>query len=283
MGKGMTAWPEGKTWGLMVSVNLDAEFYGKIFYPDMDVDEGDVLRLGRSGMEYGLPRLLDTLDHYQVKATFFVPGEVAARYPGKVKEIAKRGHEIGCHGDRHEILGRLSREGQKEVLRKGLDKLKAVTDKPISGFRMPEGEMNEETLEVVKELGFSYSSSLSDDDIPYRHEKTGLLELPVHWELFDLPYFTFAFDPPIPPGQSRSASMDQVLENWEYECQGAKKWGTLVNLQLDPQTIGEQGRIFMLEKLLEQVQADPCAWIATGEAIAAEWQAGAAGRRVPLP
>lgn len=269
MGRGMIAWPEGKSWGLMVSVNLDAEFYGKIFYPDMDVDEGDVLRLGRSGMEYGLPRLLDTLDHYQVKATFFVLGEVAVRYPKEVKEIVKRGHEIGCHGDKHEILGRLSKEEQKDVLRKSLDKLKTVTDKPIFGFRMPEGEINEDTLEVVKELGFRYSSSLSDDDIPYRHEKTGLLELPIHWELFDLPYFTFAFDPPIPPGQSRSASMDQVLKNWEYECQGSKKWGTLAVLQLDPQTIGEQGRIFMLEKLLEQVQADPTAWIATGDELLA--------------
>ena len=268
MSRGRIAWPEGKRCALMVSVNLDAEFYGRIFYPDMDVDEGDVLRLGKSGMLYGLPRLLDTLDHDQVKATFFVPGEVAARYPDKVKEIGAKGHEIGCHGDRHEVLGSLSKGEQRSVLENALKKLRAVTDKPIRGFRMPEGEVNEDTFAVVKELGFCYSSSLSDDDVPYRHERTGLLELPIHWELFDLPYFTFAFDPPIPPGQSRSASMDQVLKNWEYEWQGARKWGTLMNLQLDPQTIGEQGRIFMLERLLEQVQEKNDTWIATGEMIA---------------
>ncbi len=267
-------WPEGKTCALMISVNLDAEFYGRIFYPGIDVNEGDILRLGRSGMEYGLPRLLKTLDHYQVRATFFIPGEVAVGYPEAVKEIAWRGHEIGCHGDCHELLGCLGKEEQREVLCKGRDKLEALTGKPVTGFRMPEGEINEETLEVVKELGFSYSSSLSDDDIPYFHEKTGLLELPIHWELFDLPYFTFAFDPPIPPGQARSASMDQVLKNWEYEWQGTKRWGTLMNLQLDPQTIGEQGRIFMLERLLEQIQADESAWIATGEEIAQQMGQG---------
>lgn len=98
MSRGRIAWPEGKRCALMVSVNLDAEFYGRIFYPDMDVDEGDVLRLGKSGMAYGLPRLLDTLDHYQVKATFFVPGEVAARYPDKVKEIGAKAMRLAATG-----------------------------------------------------------------------------------------------------------------------------------------------------------------------------------------
>ena len=143
-----------------------------------------------------------------------------------------------------------------------------MSGKEVRGFRMPEGEINKATLEVLKELGFCYSSSLSDDDVPYVHKNIGLLELPIHWELFDLPYFTFAFDPPIPPGQARSASMDQVLKNWEYEWEGTKRWGTLMNLQLDPQAIGEQGRIFMLERLLENMQNCKEAWITTGGEIA---------------
>lgn len=261
-------WPEGKSCGVMVSVNLDAEFYGRIFYPDVDVDDGDIMRLGKTGMEYGLPRLLDTLERFGVKATFFIPGAVGERYPEQVKEIARRGHEIGCHGDQHEILGCLSRAQQGTVLQRAGKKLEALTGKQIKGFRMPEGEMNEDTLMVLKELGYEYSSSLSDNDIPYIHGCTVLVELPIHWELFDLPYFTFAFDLPIPPGQARSASMDEVLKNWIYEWEGARRWGTLMNIQLDPQTIGEQGRIFILEELLSRIQKEPGAWIATGEMIA---------------
>ncbi len=265
--------PQGKTCAVMIGVNLDAEFYGRIFYPGMDVDEGDVKRLGETGMKYGLPRLLDTLDAFGVRATFFVPGEVAVRYPEQVKEIAGRGHEIGCHGDAHENLATLPKEQQREVLARAKERLESLTGKTVTGFRMPEGEINADTLEVVKELGFTYSSSLADDDSPYIHRETGLVELPIHWELFDLPYFTFAFDPPIPPGQARSASMDEVLQNWMYEWEGAKRWGTLMNLQLDPQAIGEQGRIFMLEELLKKVQAEPGAWLATGAEITAEvWQ-----------
>lgn len=268
MSRRRSIWPEEKSCAVLFSVNLDAEFYGRIFYPGISVDEGDILHLGKTGMRYGLPRLLDTLEHYDVKATFFVPGAVADRYPAQVKEIANRGHEIGCHGDQHEILAVLTKEEQKRILESAREKLQKLTGQPVTGFRMPEGEMNQDTLEVLKELGFVYSSSLSDDDRPYIHPNTGLAELPIHWELFDLPYFTFAFDPPIPPGQARSASMNEVLKNWEYEWEGARRFGTLMNIQLDPQAIGEQGRIFMLESMIERIYADGSAWIATGEMIA---------------
>jgi len=262
-------WPQGKASAAMISINLDAEFYGRIFYPGTSLEDGDILRLGRSGMEFGLPRLLNVFDDFGVKATFFIPGEVAVRYPKEVKMIADRGHEIGCHGLEHELLAHLTREEQKERLAKAKAILEETTGKTVTGFRMPEGEITEETLQVVKELGFTYSSSLSDSDVPYVRPSADLMELPIHWALFDLPFFTFAFDPPIPPGQARSASMDEVLKNWRYELEGSRRWGTLLNLQLDPQTAGEQGRVFMVEELLRDMQAAGDVWIATGAEIAA--------------
>ena len=42
-------WPHGKVCAAMLSVNLDAEFFGRIYYPDVDVDSGDILSLGRTG------------------------------------------------------------------------------------------------------------------------------------------------------------------------------------------------------------------------------------------
>ncbi|MEG1752654.1 MAG: polysaccharide deacetylase [Christensenella sp.] len=246
----------------------DAEFFGKIYYPNANVDEGDIIRLGRTGMNFGLAHILDILEQYQVKATFFIPGEVALRYPKEVSEIVTRGHEIGCHGLKHEILANLSITEQKEVLLTAQKILEQAVGKAPIGFRMPEGEITEETLCVVKELGFLYSSSLSDDDIPYIRQPSNLMELPIHWALFDLPYFVFTFDPPIPPGQSRSARMDDVLQNWLYELEGARRYGTLFNLQLDPQATGEQGRVFMLEKLLDEMKRGNDVWIATGEEIA---------------
>ena len=62
--------------------------------------------------------------------------------------------------------------------------------------------------------------------------------------------------------------MDDVLANWYYELEGARRWGTLFNLQLDPQATGEQGRIFMLEQLLDTMKETDDVWIATGSQIA---------------
>ena len=261
-------WPNGKKCAAMITVNLDAEYFGRIYYPEMDCSDGDVYRLGQTSIKFGLPKMLDLFDQYGVKATFFVPGAVALEYSESVAEIHRRGHEIGCHGLNHEVLGIMGTEEQRQVLNEATEILKRISGQMPIGFRMPEGEISETTLKIVKELGYSYSSSLSDDDVPYIREESGLLEIPIHWELFDLPYFVFTFDPPIPSVQSRSARMDDVLENWRIELQGAKKFGTLFNLQLDPQATGEQGRIFMAEEIIKEILNDSDIWLATGRDVA---------------
>ena len=43
-------------------------------------------------------RVLDLLEEFDIKATFFVVADVVDHYPGLVESIAERGHEIGCHG-----------------------------------------------------------------------------------------------------------------------------------------------------------------------------------------
>ena len=260
-------WPAGKRCAAVIGINLDAEYFGRIFYPGIDLSEGSLMRMGGNGIRYGLPRVLAVLAQRQVRTSFFIPGAVAKKYPEAVRQIVEGGHEIGCHGYAHEILAHLPPEEQRRVLLSAKEVLEGLTREPLSGFRMPEGEITRQTLDIVASLGFQYSSSLSDDDIPYLHEPLGLVELPIHWELFDLPYFAFSFDPPIPPGQARSVSMDQVLQNWLYEVEGARRYGTLLNVQLDPQTIGEQGRIFLLERLLDELQSEDI-WLTTGREAA---------------
>ena len=83
------------------------------------------------------------------------------------------GHEIGCHGNNHEILAHMTAEEQREALMEARASDRGGREGAL-GFRMPEGEISEETLVIAKELGFTYSSSLSDDDVPYVREISGL-------------------------------------------------------------------------------------------------------------
>jgi len=265
-------WKDGAKCAAMITINLDAQYFGKIYYPEMNVNEGECIMLGRPGIYEYLPKVLDVLDEYNVKATFFVPGAVAREYEIAVKDIIDRGHEIGCHGNYHENLALLTAEEQEAALAEATETLKSLTGTQPEGFRMPEGEISRETLAIVKKLGYTYSSSMGDDDVPYVDEN-GLVELPIHWELFDLPYFIFTWEPQMPQGHSRAASMKDVLENWFIELEGAKRFGTLFNLQLDPTTAGEQGRIFMLEEMLKVIKADSSIWLTTGKELA-DWYRG---------
>ena len=254
--------------GVLITVNLDAEYAARAFVPDLAVGEGTPFKImGRDGMETGLARLLEVLHRFQVKATFFVPGKVVETYPEAMQMIVAQGHEIGCRGYENENLALYSPSEQREIIFRGRQAVERVCQVTPQGFRAPAGELTAETLHIVKELKFTYSSSLYNDDIPYVHcWKDGgrLLEIPIHTALYDLPYFIFHFDPPIPAGQSRIACSEDVLTNWKWEYIGCRRYGACYVLQLDPQIIGTQGRIYMLEELLEFIRSQGDAWITTG-------------------
>ena len=149
-------WKNGKKCAAMITINLDAEYFGKIYYPDMDVSRGECKALGRASMKQYLPKVLAALEEYGVEATFFIPGAVAREYPEEVKDIARRGHEIACHGNYHENLALLTADEQRKALSEAKNSLKEISGIDPTGFRMPEGEMSRETLSIVKELGFIY-------------------------------------------------------------------------------------------------------------------------------
>ena len=65
-----------------------------------------------------MERILDKLEQYAVRATFFVPGLTAERYPEVVMKIAEAGHEIGHHGYAHERFAGQTIEQQIEIIEK---------------------------------------------------------------------------------------------------------------------------------------------------------------------
>ncbi|MFC1864232.1 polysaccharide deacetylase family protein [Chloroflexota bacterium] len=107
--------------------------------------------------------ILELLDKYGIKGTFFALGEVAEQYPELVKLLHEKGHEIGCHGYSHRRLHELGKEEfEKEVI-KSVNLLYTITgEKPI-GFRAPTFSLDNSTswaLEVLVKHGFKYDSSI---------------------------------------------------------------------------------------------------------------------------
>ena len=90
-----------------------------------------------SRVEKNTYRLLDMFDEAGVKATFFTLGWIAKIYPGLVREIAKRGHEFGCHSHLHRPIHELSELVFREDLRMALGNLEEIISQKVRYFRAP--------------------------------------------------------------------------------------------------------------------------------------------------
>lgn len=90
------------------------------------------------------PKILDILKKNQIKATFFLVGEHAERYPDTVKRIAEEGHIIGNHTWDHQDLAKLPPESIHNEIAKTDEMIKKITGQSPSLFRAPYGAVNEQ-------------------------------------------------------------------------------------------------------------------------------------------
>ncbi len=258
-------WPGGARCAALITFNLDAGLFLPALHPGGRV-EGTVADVVENAYAFRTRRLLDIVESRGVRATFFVPGSVAAERAELVREIASRGHEIGARGWRAENLALLPEAEQRRLIRQSADAVRDACGAAPAGFRMPDGEISPVTLRLVSEAGMRYSSSLCDDDLPYAHVLPGgarLMEIPVHWAMCDMPYFAFNFWPPAPPGQDRVACFRKALLNWEWEYDAFFEEGLCWVLQLDPYTSGEPGHAFIVEDILDHIVKKGGAWFPT--------------------
>ena len=116
-------------------------------------------------------RILDTLDKYNFKCTFFMTHDFMKKNPDHIIEIVKRGHEIGNHSTTHPHFTKLTDvEIVKEVWRTHC-LYKYLTGLNMSLFRFPYGECDERTINIVKNLGY-YPIQWTADSLDWKNEST---------------------------------------------------------------------------------------------------------------
>jgi peptidoglycan/xylan/chitin deacetylase (PgdA/CDA1 family) len=125
-----------------------------------------------------LPRLVELLERHDLRATFFVEGINGEVYEDELDALRAAGHEIACHGWRHEPWHGVADE--RERLARAAEALGGP-----AGFRPPGGRLNPGTPALLAELGFSYCSPAGSR--PGRLD--GLAALPFRWELIDAYYY----------------------------------------------------------------------------------------------
>lgn len=252
---------------VMLTFDLDAETMWTARDPK-NAERPIVMSQGAYGWKVGTGRILDLLDRYGIKATFFVPGLVIEQRPAVIEGILARGHEIAHHSWSHAWIVSLSPEEEREEMRKGYEIIERVTGRPPAGWRSPAAEFSAITLKLLKEYGFSYSSNFFDDDSPYLHvvdgERTDIVEFPFAWVLDDAPFFQYSITLPGRTMHPPSA----VLEAWKAEFDTLYREQRQFCLAMHPQIIGRGSRLVALEGLIEHILAHPKVWFARCDAVA---------------
>jgi len=157
-----------------MSVDVEEYFHAEIF---QIATRGQTPGTLESRVEASVDLLLALLAHHGARATFFTLGEVAAAHPFLIRRIAGLGHEIACHGDRHECVFRLTPDEFRADIRRAKRRLEDITHAEVIGYRAPNfsiGPRQQWAYGILMEEGFRYDSST----YPILHDRYGRPDAP---------------------------------------------------------------------------------------------------------
>jgi polysaccharide deacetylase family protein (PEP-CTERM system associated) len=130
-------------------------------------------------VERNTGRLLEIFSEVGIKATFFVLGWVAERYPQLVTRIAADGHEIASHGYAHRLVYDLTPKMFREDVHRSKALLEDAAGVRVDGYRAPSYSITPRSLwalDVLIDEGFRYDASI----FPIHHDRYGIPLSPRH-------------------------------------------------------------------------------------------------------
>ncbi|HQX53065.1 MAG TPA: glycosyltransferase [Planctomycetaceae bacterium] len=154
----------------ILTINLEDYFQAGVFHKY--ISPRNWYRF-ESRLQKNTEDTLALLDEHKTKATFFVLGWIAERYPELVRGIADSGHEIASRGFVHQPLLKLTAKGRHEDLVRSKELLEDTVGRPVTGFRLSDGWLSHKDLgflEEVREAGYLYDSSLMPRRRDFSHQ-----------------------------------------------------------------------------------------------------------------
>lgn len=125
------------------------------------------------GTEY-IKGMLDVLDSYNAKTTFFIGGSWAEKENEMLEEIVSRGHEIASHGYFHKDHKYLSYDQNYDEIKANHGLIKAFTGMDMNLFAPPSGSFNKSTIASAKDLGYKVIM-WSKDTIDWRDKDANII------------------------------------------------------------------------------------------------------------
>lgn len=265
--KGHRVWPDGKQSALLLTYDMD----GDSSWISRGLDEPVARSAGQFEVNVGTPCILELMKWFGLKSTFFTPGWIAEQYPKMVEAVVNGGHEIGLHGYLHEPPPSLNEKQEREVIRRGSAALEALTGKRPEGYRSPIWQFSANTVRLLQEAGFKYTSDFMHTMLPTYNEVSGksidMINLPGNWVLDDAVYFQFHIT--IRTTMRRAAD---VLEIYKEEFRAVHACGGLFTLVMHPQLSGRPSRVLMLKEFMDYVRGFEGVWLPSPREVVDYWR-----------
>ena len=157
---------------MLNALTIDVEDYYHVSAFESVIPYRDWERF-ESRVERNTYRILDLLDRYKTKATFFVLGWVAERRPGLIRAISERDHEVASHGYAHQRIDTQSPDKFREETRRSKRIIEDAIGESIIGYRAASYSITAKSmwaLDILRDEGFLYDSSI----FPVRHDLYGI-------------------------------------------------------------------------------------------------------------
>ncbi|MBB6674542.1 polysaccharide deacetylase family protein [Cohnella nanjingensis] len=107
------------------------------------------------GTDYTVTKILDILEKYDVKATFFLRANGVEANPNLARAILEAGHDVANHSYSHPVVTTLTPEQlQNDILKAHQVITEAIQQQPTMLFRPPTGEIDDKTAKIISAIGF---------------------------------------------------------------------------------------------------------------------------------
>jgi peptidoglycan/xylan/chitin deacetylase (PgdA/CDA1 family) len=216
------------------------------------------------GAKVGLRRLLDICDRYDVKTSVQVNGLTCVYYPELVKDCYDRGHELVAHGwDQGERLYMLTREQERENIRKTIDAIVKVTGERPKGWSSPGVRPTDNTVELLAEAGLEFHCDFHDDEMPYPIWVGGKL-------IIEFPHQYTINDHRMQEEGTRQEFFEKFTDEFDYRYQIGDRNPTMMNVITHAYLISRIPFIDTFEKIIRYAKNHGDVWFARRGDVA-EW------------
>lgn len=221
------------------------------------------------GSRAGVWRLLRVFAEAGVKATFFATAVALEKNPAVARRLVEEGHEPCSHGYRWVEHFAMSREEERESIRRAVESFERTCGQRPVGWYCRYGPSVHTRELVVEEGGFLYDADAYNDDLPYYVEVLGRSHLVVPYTL-DLNDVRFVLAQGYASGRD---FLDDAVAAFERLRHEAERTGTarMLSVGTHPRLFGRPARADALARFVDHVQRAGGAWFARRDEIARFW------------